>query len=89
MQLFPRDAWSALGDMSKEEAMIAYVEEMKKVSLLMSRKDLLEQMFQKEIREREEVLADYYCQSSKCVIPYVNCYISVLYCLAHGEKKTT
>ncbi|PKU31726.1 acyl- -binding domain-containing protein 5 isoform x1 [Limosa lapponica baueri] len=26
------DAWSALGDMSKEEAMIAYVEEMKKCS---------------------------------------------------------
>lgn len=44
---FPRDAWSALGDMSKEEAMIAYVEEMKKVSLLMSGRDLLEQMFQK------------------------------------------
>jgi len=62
---FPRDAWSALGDMSKEEAMIAYVEEMKKVSLLMSRRDLLELMFQKQIREHEEVLADYYCQSSK------------------------
>ena len=44
---FPRDAWSALGDMSKEEAMIAYVEEMKKVSLLMSGRDLQEQMFQK------------------------------------------
>lgn len=26
-----RDAWSSLGDMTKEEAMIAYVEEMKKV----------------------------------------------------------
>lgn len=26
-----RDAWNALGDMPKEEAMIAYVEEMKKV----------------------------------------------------------
>lgn len=44
---FPRDAWSALGDMSKEEAMIAYVEEMKKVSLLMRGRDLLEQIFQK------------------------------------------
>lgn len=44
---FPRDAWSALGDMSKEEAMIAYVEEMKKVSLLMSGRDPLEQMFRK------------------------------------------
>lgn len=32
---FPRDAWSALGNMSKEEAMIAYVDEMKKVCLLM------------------------------------------------------
>jgi len=42
---FPRDAWSALGDMSKEEAMIAYVEEMKKVNLLTSGSYLLEQMF--------------------------------------------
>lgn len=33
MAFFPRDAWSALGEMSKEEAMIAYVEEMKKVTL--------------------------------------------------------
>lgn len=45
--LLPRDAWSALGDMSKEEAMIAYVEEMKKVGLLTSGRDILEQMFQK------------------------------------------
>lgn len=36
--LLLRDAWSALGDMSKEEAMIAYVEEMKKVNILMSRR---------------------------------------------------
>lgn len=35
MTFFPRDAWSALGNMSKEEAMIAYVDEMKKVCLLM------------------------------------------------------
>lgn len=28
-----RDAWNALGDMPKEDAMIAYVEEMKKVSV--------------------------------------------------------
>ncbi|XP_031409733.1 acyl-CoA-binding domain-containing protein 5-like [Meleagris gallopavo] len=39
------DAWSALGDMSKEEAMIAYVEEMKKVNLLTSGRYLLEQIF--------------------------------------------
>lgn len=44
---FPRDAWSALGDMSKEEAMIAYVEEMKKVGLPVSGRHLLEQMLQK------------------------------------------
>lgn len=35
MTFFPRDAWSALGNMSKEEAMIAYVDEMKKVCLQM------------------------------------------------------
>lgn len=29
--IYCRDAWSALGDMPKEDAMIAYVEEMKKV----------------------------------------------------------
>lgn len=43
MTFFPRDAWSALGDMSKEEAMIAYVEEMKKVNFLTSGRYLLEQ----------------------------------------------
>lgn len=29
-----RDAWNSLGDMPKEEAMIAYVEEMKKVRVI-------------------------------------------------------
>lgn len=61
---FPRDAWSALGDMSKEEAMIAYVEEMKKVNLII-RRHLLEQMLQKLISKYLEVLADCYRESSK------------------------
>lgn len=62
MTFFPRDAWSALGNMSKEEAMIAYVDEMKKVCLLVkrfSRKNV------PEIEECEEGLADYCCRSSK------------------------
>lgn len=32
---FPRDAWNALGEMSREEAMTAYVDEMKLVIILL------------------------------------------------------
>lgn len=52
---FPRDAWSALGNMSKEEAMIAYVDEMKKVCLLM--REFSRTNFP-EIEECEAGLAD-------------------------------
>ncbi|KFO82338.1 Acyl-CoA-binding domain-containing protein 5, partial [Cuculus canorus] len=38
------DAWSALGDMSKEEAMIAYVEEMKKILESMPMTDKVEEL---------------------------------------------
>ncbi|XP_010009702.1 PREDICTED: acyl-CoA-binding domain-containing protein 5 isoform X2 [Nestor notabilis] len=40
------DAWSALGDMSKEEAMIAYVEEMKKILESMPMTDKVEELLQ-------------------------------------------
>ncbi|XP_068261118.1 acyl-CoA-binding domain-containing protein 5 isoform X2 [Nyctibius grandis] len=40
------DAWSALGDMSKEEAMIAYVEEMKKILESMPVTDKVEELLQ-------------------------------------------
>ncbi|XP_061207117.1 acyl-CoA-binding domain-containing protein 5 isoform X2 [Neopsephotus bourkii] len=40
------DAWSALGDMSKEEAMIAYVEEMKKILESMPMTDTVEELLQ-------------------------------------------
>ncbi|XP_051468031.1 acyl-CoA-binding domain-containing protein 5 isoform X2 [Apus apus] len=38
------DAWSALGDMSKEEAMIAYVDEMKKILESMPMTDKVEEL---------------------------------------------
>ncbi|XP_027514553.1 acyl-CoA-binding domain-containing protein 5 isoform X5 [Corapipo altera] len=40
------DAWSALGNMSKEEAMIAYVEEMKKILESMPMTDKVEELLQ-------------------------------------------
>uniref|UniRef100_A0A8B9ER29 Acyl-CoA-binding domain-containing protein 5 n=1 Tax=Anser cygnoides TaxID=8845 RepID=A0A8B9ER29_ANSCY len=40
------DAWSALGDMSKEEAMIAYVEEMKKILESMPMTEKVEELLQ-------------------------------------------
>ncbi|NXN12174.1 ACBD5 protein, partial [Indicator maculatus] len=40
------DAWSALGDMSREEAMIAYVEEMKKILESMPMTDKVEELLQ-------------------------------------------
>lgn len=85
MTFFPRDAWSALGNMSKEEAMIAYVDEMKKVCLLMkgfSRTSV------PETEEYEGLLLTSPAEAPN-VIPYVSCYISVLCCLACGEKKIT
>ncbi|KAF2979119.1 hypothetical protein EK904_006685 [Melospiza melodia maxima] len=41
-----RDAWSALGNMSKEEAMIAYVDEMKKILESMPMTDKVEELLQ-------------------------------------------
>ncbi|XP_008533389.1 acyl-CoA-binding domain-containing protein 5 isoform X4 [Equus asinus] len=40
------DAWSALGDMTKEEAMIAYVEEMKKILETMPMTEKVEELLQ-------------------------------------------
>ncbi|RLW11455.1 hypothetical protein DV515_00001421 [Chloebia gouldiae] len=40
------DAWSALGNMSKEEAMIAYVDEMKKILESMPMTDKVEELLQ-------------------------------------------
>ncbi|KAM4828671.1 acyl-CoA-binding domain-containing protein 5 isoform 4-T4 [Thomomys bottae] len=57
------DAWNSLGDMTKEEAMIAYVEEMKKIIETMPMTDKVEELLQ-VIGPFYEIVEDKHCGRS-------------------------
>uniref|UniRef100_A0ACB8FWB1 Acyl-CoA binding domain containing 5 n=1 Tax=Sphaerodactylus townsendi TaxID=933632 RepID=A0ACB8FWB1_9SAUR len=82
------DAWNALGDMPKEEAMIAYVEEMKKILESMPVTDKVEELlhvlgpFYEIVEEKKnrgtEIISGWDAKLLICIENYL--YLSCLIC---------